>query len=224
MLQRFLLAALMSVPLLIGCDPLYDGDSAPAPLLEVRGVTDGASSAANPQVAMLWLTAAPAGVALQAAAVELESQFPASWAIAIHDLPDATLLGGAWSGVPYLPEHPDVGTLFGVLIAYDDLDGDGEPGFDFAGYDLLRWISGSELPPSALTGADLWIGHAQDVLVAAVVAPEGAMTLGDAAGDDPQFPASVAELATGLGAYAWEPDTECWRAAEDDYEATLVLR
>ncbi len=219
------------LPLLVlalaGCDPLYDGTWIGDPLLTVEGqATDDGGTAGAPRAAMLWLSASPYGLAMRADDVPIETSFPADWTVEVYEIPSERQFPGRWEDVPFLPDAPGVRTLFGVLVAYDDVDGDGSADFDYSGYGLLDWLNRrTDAAGDVLVGTDTLLGLAPDFLAAAAELPDGAETLGDAVelGGDRDLLA-LEELEPGLRGYRYDRQTESWRVHEPATDVELMLR
>jgi hypothetical protein len=213
--------------LLVGCDVLYDGTWAGDPLLTVAGqAVDGGGGASAPRAAMLWLSASPYGLALRADDVPIETSFPADWMVEVYEIPTEDQFPGRWEDVPFLPDAPGVRTLFGVLVAYDDLDGDGTADFDYSGYGLLDWLNRrTDQAEDVLVGTDALLGLAPDFLAAAAELPDGAQTLGEAVelGGDRDLLA-LQGLAPGLWGYRFDEEAEAWQVHEPATDVSLQLR
>ena len=214
---RLLLPALL---LLAGCEPLYDASWAGEPLLDVAGTAEGDAGGAA-RAAMLWLSASPYGLALQADDVPIQTTFPSRWAVEIVDIPSDSQFPGRWEDTPFLPEAPDVRTLFGVLVAYEDLDDDGAPDFDYTGYGLLEWLADPQGEPmGALIGGDRVVGLATDFVVIAAAFP------GERLGDTVELEgwataSALADVVPGLHAYGFGEDS--WELAEPADSVLLSL-
>ncbi len=208
---------------LAGCaEPLDEGWSG-EPLIRVEGQVLAAGDAVEPRAAILWLSAAPYGIALKTDDVAIATEFPADFVVELPRLPSSDELGGTWSGVPYLPELPDVSTLFGVLIAYEDRDGSGSPEFDFSGYSLLDWVerrTGGEEP--LLVGRDELVGLAPDFLIAAVRVPDGTAVI-DELLDDEWAPSLAAVGSLRAGVHAYRADGDGWPPLEPPTGVELRL-
>ncbi len=195
---------------LLACgDPLYDTGDPGEPLLVIRGqvfLEEGVAAPADPRAAVVWLSAAPYGVALRADDVAIATAFPADFEVVITEIPSEQEFPGSWQAIPYLPEVDGLQTLFGVLVAYEDVDGNAEPDFDYMGYELLDWLQGrADEPADMLIGGDVVLGLAPQFLIAAAVLPEGAVTLGEAVPID-EYPdlAPIQGLLDGLHCYGFD--------------------
>jgi hypothetical protein len=200
---------------LLACgDPLYDTGYPGEPLLVIHGqvfLGEGVVAPADPRAAVVWLSAAPYGVALRADDVAIATTFPADFEVTIAEIPTEQEFPGNWQDIPYLPEVQGLQTLFGVLVAYEDVDGNTQPDFDYLGYELLDWLQGrTEDTTGILVGGDVVLGLAPDFLIAATVLPDGSANLGDAVPIE-EYPdlAPVQGLLDGLHCYgfgggAWE--------------------
>ena len=223
--MRVLLPVL--VLLLAGCDVLYDGTWPGEPLLTVAGqAVDDGGGAQAPRAAMLWLSASPYGLAMRADDVPIETSFPADWMVEVYEIPTEEQFPGRWEDVPFLPDAPGVRTLFGVLVAYDDLDGDGSADFDYSGYGLLDWLNRrTDAAGDVLVGTDALLGLAPDFLAAAVELPDGAATLGEAVelGGDRDLLA-LDGLEPGLSGCRFVEESGAWEVHEPATDVSLVLR
>lgn len=207
-----------------GCEPLYDADWPGEPLLEVEGTAEAGEEPAvdEARAAMLWLSASPYGLALEADDVPIETAFPARWTVTVHAVPDDAQFPGRWEDVPFLPEAPDVRTLFGVLVAYEDTDADGLPDFDYSGYGLLDWLAdpqGDEV--GGLIGGDRLLGLAHEfVVIAAELDGERLGDVVDLTGSTTA--AALADVVPGLHTYAF--DGTAWVLEEPALDVLLQLR
>jgi hypothetical protein len=224
---RLAIAFVLALSVLAGCDVLYDGAWPGEPLLEVSGRAEdeGAASEA-PRAAMLWLSASPWGLALRADDVPIETSFPADWEVVVHAIPSEEQFPGRWEDVEYLPDEPGVRTLFGVLVAYDDRDGDGSADFDYSGYGLLDWLNRrTDMADDVLVGTDVVLGMAPDFLVAAAQLPDGAQTLGEAVElEEERDLAALSDIEPGLHGYSFDEEAGAWLVLDPAIDVLLVLR
>jgi len=218
--RRLLLALAIA---LAGCEPLYDADWPGEPLLEVEGTAEAGDEPVDAaRAAMLWLSASPYGLALEADDVPIETEFPARWMVSVHAIPDDAQFPGRWEDVPFLPEAPDVRTLFGLLVAYEDTDADGLPDFDYSGYGLLDWLADPQADDvGGLIGGDRLLGLAPEFVV--VAAEFDGDRLGDVVDlEGSSTAAALTDVIPGLHTYTF--DGAAWVLDEPALDVLLQLR